>query len=142
MVKLGRWGIVLPPTPALDLVLSTTLYLLVPLLHVRSSTNYPTHGGHIKSPEFLPENRLRKAFLLHSDGRFSIKTNSLLWPSKAIYSLTSISSLNFTPDRSPPPSSGHSNHHVWSLKHTGLVFTPGSLCLFFLPGILCSQIVT
>ena len=58
-----------------------------------SSTNYPTHSSHIKSPEFLPENPLRKAFLLHSDGRLSIKTNSLLWPSKAIYSLTSVLSL-------------------------------------------------
>ena len=93
MVKPGRWSIVLPPTPALDLVLSTTLYLLIPLLHVSSSTNYPTHSNHIKPPEFLPENPLRKAFLLHSDGRLSIKTNSLLWPSKAIYSLTSVSSL-------------------------------------------------
>ena len=134
MVKPGRWGIVLPPTPALDLVLSTTLYLLVPLLHVSSSTNYLTHSSHIKSPQFLPENPLRKAFLLHLDGRLSIKTNSLLWPSKAIYSLTSLIS-NFTSDRSPP-SSGHSGCHVWSLKHTGLVFTPGSLRLFFLPGIL------
>ena len=93
MVKLGRWGIVRPPTPALDLVLSTTLYVLVPLLHVSSSTNYPTLSSHIKSPQFLPENPLRKAFLLHSDGRFSIKTNSLLWPSEAICDLTSVSSL-------------------------------------------------
>ena len=125
MVKLGRWGIVLPPTPALDLVLSTTLYVLVPLLHVSSSTNYPTLSRHIKSLPFLPENPLRKAFLLHSDGRFSIKTNSLLWPSEAVCNLTSASS----------PVSCRTGllhllacgHHVWSLKQ-GL-YSPQDLCV-------------
>ena len=109
----------------------------MPLLHVSASKTYSTHSSHIRSPPFHPSNP-RMPFPLHLDGKLTVKPNFLLWLKFDLCLCNLLSDLclisDFTAGRSPSPSSCHSGHYVWSLKHTELVFAPGPLHLFFLPG--------